>query len=397
MSTFIKAERVVRTALGLLLREQTLPQLVWRDAAGDFAGAKNDTISLYLPAYAPARTRALRSGATRTKDQLHERKVDVTLTTDVYKDVPISDEQLTLDISDFGTQVLNPVLIGVAERNEQELADTINGADYYRVITHDLSTDDAYNTVVAARLALNDAHVPLQGRRLLVGSAFEGALLTNEKFVHADKSGTTETLREAHLGRIAGFDVYSSPMIDGDAAVAFHQTAFAFANRSPVVPSGAPWGASQAFQGYAIRTVRVFDPNEVEDRFIADSWVGSNVVLDDGLFVGGKFVPTTEPDATFGAPVAVAGEADDELLTTASAHGLRVGDTVQFPELTGGTGLSTDTTYYVIASGLTASTFRVSATKGGSTVNFTTDVTAGAVAQLASPKLVRAVKIQVTD
>ena len=38
MSTFLKAERVVATALGLLLREITLPAYVWRDAVGDFAG-----------------------------------------------------------------------------------------------------------------------------------------------------------------------------------------------------------------------------------------------------------------------------------------------------------------------------------------------------------------------
>ena len=38
MSDFIKATKVVSTALGLLLRELTLPSLVWRDAAGDFRG-----------------------------------------------------------------------------------------------------------------------------------------------------------------------------------------------------------------------------------------------------------------------------------------------------------------------------------------------------------------------
>jgi hypothetical protein len=41
--------------------------------------------------------------------RLYERKVDLTLDTDVYLDVPITDEVLTLDIADFGAQVLNPV------------------------------------------------------------------------------------------------------------------------------------------------------------------------------------------------------------------------------------------------------------------------------------------------
>ena len=130
MSNFIKAEKVVATALGLLLRELTLPALVWRDAAGDFAGAKNDTISIRLPAYAPARTRALRSGGPLTTDEIFERKVDVTLDTDVYKRVNIDDELLTLDIADFGSQVLNPVLVGIAQKLEDELASEITGATY---------------------------------------------------------------------------------------------------------------------------------------------------------------------------------------------------------------------------------------------------------------------------
>lgn len=301
-SDFIKATRVANTALGLLLREVNLPGLVWRDAAGDFRGAKDDTISLRLPAYAPARTRALRSGAARTKDTIHERKVDVTLDTDVYKDVGISDEELTLDIANFGSQVLNPILTGIALQLEQELADVITGATYENAITFTSGADDAYSdAAVAARTYLNNAHVPMAGRALLVGSELEAEFLNNDKFISADKSGTTETLREAMIGRVAGFNVYTSASIPPDEAYAFHRTAYALALRAPVVPAGAPWGATESFQGFAIRTVRVFDPDAVEDRFVADSWVGANVVTDEGHYdadpdASGRFVPVEDPD-----------------------------------------------------------------------------------------------------
>ncbi len=302
MSDFIKAERVVATALGILLRELTLPSLVWRDAAGDFAGAKNDTISIRLPAYAPARTRALRSGSARTKDNLNERKVDVTLDTDVYKDVGISDEELTLDIRDFGAQVLNPVLVGIALQLEQEMADVITGATYENEISFVTSTDDPYDDVaVTARQYLNNAFVPMAGRVIVCGSELEAAFLRSTHFSFANRSGTTETLREALIGRVAGFDVYTSPAIPSDEAYAFHRTAYVMSSRAPIVPSGAPWGATQSYQGLAIRTVRVFDPNEVEDRFVADSWVGANTVTDFGHFTddpdaGGKFTPGEDPD-----------------------------------------------------------------------------------------------------
>lgn len=301
MSTFIKAEKVVATGLGLLLRQLTLPQLVWRDGAIDPTLAKDDTVSIRLPAYAPARTRALRSGATRTKDGLFERKVDVTLDTDVYKDVGITDEQMTLDIANFGVQVLNPVVGGIGEQLEQEVADVITGATYGSTITHTAGTDDPYATAVAARGLLNNAHVPFAGRALVVGTDFEAELLTSSKFVDAGQSGSTSTLREAQIGRVAGFDVYTSPAIPSDEAYAFHRTAYAMVQRAPIVPNGAPWGAQQSYQGLAIRTVQIMDPDTVENRFIADAWVGATAVTDVGHYVGdpaagGKFTPVTDPD-----------------------------------------------------------------------------------------------------
>lgn len=305
MSTFLKPTKVVNTALGLLQREITLPQLVWRDAVGDFAGVLNDTISIRVPSYAPARTRVLRSGAVRTQDSLNERKVDVTLDTDVYKDVPISDEQLSLDIIDFGIQVLNPILIGIGLGLEQKLADTINGASYQNTITYSLGAAGAepYKQVaVPARQFLNNAFVPQGGRVIVCGSQLEAAFLTSDQFIRASYSGdmSNQAFREAHIGRIAGFDVYTSPAINPANGYAFHSTAFVMSQRAPLVPAGAPWGASESYQGLAVRTVRVFDPSAVQDRFVADAWVGANTVTDFGHYdadpaAGGRFIPGADP------------------------------------------------------------------------------------------------------
>jgi len=292
--TTIKPEVVVSAALGILSREVVLPALVWRDAGGDFAGAKNDTISIRLPAYFTARTRELRSGDARTKDSLVERKVDVTLDTDVYADVPITDEELTLDISNFGEQVLNPVLGGVVRALEDELIATMQGATYEREIEFD--ADDPQATLLRARRLLNDANVPQANRTLAVGSAIEEALLASAQNRDVSQSGSDSALRDAVIDRRAGFTIVSVPGLDPYEAYAFHRTAFVMSSRAPVVPQGAPWGATMSSGGFAIRVVRVFDPNEVEDRLVVDSWVGTNVVLDAGTIGSdGKFVPATSP------------------------------------------------------------------------------------------------------
>jgi hypothetical protein len=64
--------------------------------------------------------------------------------------------------------------------------------------------------------------------------------------------------------------------------------------------------------------------------------------------------------------------ATTDLITVASAHGLVEGDRVRFSSTTTlPAGLSPATDYYVIASGLTTTALKVSATSGGSAVDIT--------------------------
>jgi hypothetical protein len=84
-----------------------------------------------------------------------------------------------------------------------------------------------------------------------------------------------------------------------------------------------------------------------------------------------------------GASVTLATSAAvDDIVDTATAHGFVAGDVVEFPTLTGGTGLTASTQYFVIAANLAAQTFQVSTTAGGAAVNFTADITAGTVRSL---------------
>lgn len=280
-NAFIKAEQVVRTALGLLERQIVLPGLVWRDAAGDFRGAKNDTISIRLPAYAKSRKRALRAGTAITVDELHETKVDVTLSDHIYKAIGITDEELTLDIEEFGRQVLAPSVGAVARGMEEELGLEMSGATYVTVLK--LDETNPYKTAVAARKALNDANVPFADRAMVCGSTIEAKFLESDQFVRADQSGSTQTLREAQIGRVAGFDVFSSNEIAPEEAYAFHQTAYVLSSRAPMKPEGATWGATESFAQMALRALRDYDYTNVRDRLLVDSFMGSNAVKDLGI------------------------------------------------------------------------------------------------------------------
>ncbi len=292
-NAFIKAERVVNTMLGVLSRDLTVPQLVWRDAFGDFAGAKSDTISIRVPAYASAaHTRGLRAETAITVDRLEETKVDVTLDTDIYKAVGVSLGELTLDVSNFEQQIAVPVASSVARGVEDTLVATMDGATY----NTDLALDEAdpYKTFVDARIALNKANVPAEGRSMVVGSDVESAILKSDRLSKFDQSGSDTALRENTIGRMAGFTVVSVPGLDPATAIAFHRTAFVLTTRAPQVPQGAVTGASRSFQGISMTAIQDYDFINTVDRFAAHVYVGTEAVIDRGTFdANGRFVPTS--------------------------------------------------------------------------------------------------------
>ncbi len=302
-NTFIKATKVVSTALGVLERETVLPQLVWRDAGGDFAGTYGDTISIRVPAYLTARTRTLRGGTPLTIDDEAETKVDVTLDTDVYKGLNITDENMTLDIVDFTEQVSNPILRSIVRGIEDELADTISGATY--ALTQSFSKTKPHDSVLMAFKKLNDCSVPSAGRVLAVGSELEYYILKDlagrQVAAPAEQTALTDATISTNYG---GFRVVRVPAFAPDEGYAFHRTAFVLSSRAPLVPQGASWGASMSFGGFAIRMIRDYDPLYVRDRVIGNCYMGSNVVLDDGdLNDDGQFVP--EDGGGSGSPILV--------------------------------------------------------------------------------------------
>ena len=136
---FINAERIASTSLGLLERETRFANMIWRNAAGDFRGAKDDVISIRLPAYAKANKRTLRAGTQRSETALTERVVPITLDDNIYIKIPLTDEEQTLDILEYEQQVVAPALRGVAREIESEAIALATGATYEN--DHQLTLD----------------------------------------------------------------------------------------------------------------------------------------------------------------------------------------------------------------------------------------------------------------
>lgn len=95
--------------------------------------------------------------------------------------------------------------------------------------------DAAWNLIRDIRKALNKNHVPQDQRVLVVNAEFEALLLgADAKLTSADTAGTTEGMRSAALGRILGFDVYTSenlPTTAKQQVLAFYRPALAYVSQ----------------------------------------------------------------------------------------------------------------------------------------------------------------------
>ncbi len=109
----------------------------------------------------------------------------------------------------------------------------------------------------------------------------------------------------------------------------------------------------------------------VDSDSLAIPWQATFLCRDPGIYsadpVEVDFTATSTVSGTTGS------NATDTF--TKATHGLSAGDRVTFLSKSGGSGLNLSTAYYVLASGLTSSEFKLSLTSGGAAVDLGSDVT----------------------
>lgn len=305
---FEKPSLVVQTAVEILQRQRVLQALVTTDGLGDFGGSANDTINIRIPAIAGAHTRTLRdSNRNLTTDDLVEYTIPVQLTDHVYSAIKLTDEQRTLDITDFARQVVMPQVSAMAYTLEDKVATLIDSPEYENVI--EIDPTDTFPAFVDARRALNDANVPDVNRVMVVGSAVEASILKDQQFRYAEHAGDNSALRRAFLGEIAGMRAFRSNAIDPNAAYVWHPTAFVYVNRAPRASEGIVASASYSADNTALRWLADWAYSEIGLRSLVDTFCGYKVITEaDGSFVRG--VKLSLPEAPVAKPRVAAPKAD---------------------------------------------------------------------------------------
>lgn len=296
-NTFITQEtagKIARTALGLLLPDMVLARTVNRDFEAEYSGGVGNVVNVKRPVALTARDRSYGNTSAITVDSITEPAVQpVTIAKQIYSAVSVTDEDLNMEIEDFGRQVLLPQTTSVAYAIEKAVADEIGalagtgltwGSDYIAAFAN-------------ARKALRDMGVPAQNLVAAVGTDVAASLLKSDLLRKVDSAGTDDALRNASLGRLMGFDIVESNMLPTGAGYFYHRDAFTLVLRAPRVPEGVPFGQSVAAQGFALRWIRDYDPTVLADRSIVSTFIGTETMSLTKQADGTAVVPAVKVSA----------------------------------------------------------------------------------------------------
>jgi hypothetical protein len=129
---------------------------------------------------------------------------------------------------------------------------------------------DAYDDVlVPLKVALDNADVPTEGRYCVVPPWFTGRLLRDDRFISADKAGTTDALRNGFVGRAAGFNIVQSnntpnPTGDDNVIQAGVNAAISFAEQINKTEAYRPESSfSDAVKGLALYGAKLVRPDGI--------------------------------------------------------------------------------------------------------------------------------------
>lgn len=205
---FLTVQSIARAALVTLRNNLVFANLVRRDFDND-PRQKGDTFQVRkYPTFTAAEFSTSISAQNIVED-----RVLVTLDKIADVSVEVTARELTLSVDEFTNLIVTPAMQAISQKIDSDLADLYKDVPYHSGTAG--TTPSTAAALLAARKILNDNKVPLTGRVGVISTAAEAKLLELDTFAEADKRGDNGTaLREASLGRVYGFDWYTSQNVD---------------------------------------------------------------------------------------------------------------------------------------------------------------------------------------
>lgn len=278
-NTLWTSAQAARSTLAALRWLTTLPRTVRQDFSQEFVAGRGQTINVRKPISAgEAHTYTAAQRAARTAitfNELTETWVPVVMDTQVYNAIRLPDDFATFNLESLEKQVLIPQAESVVDELAAPLITQMEAVASDTGLEIAAGGANALAVVTRARRILNARKVPFADRFLAVGSGVAESLLSLDQLSKVNEAGTDGALREGTIGRLRGFTVIEDPALADDFGIAYHRDAFAHVTRPSRQPEGAAKSATVAQDGFALRWIQHYNPLQLEDQSVVDTFVGA--------------------------------------------------------------------------------------------------------------------------
>lgn len=283
-NTYLKPEKYVAMSIAALEAKATLPFAFTRFNGDSIKGAKDDTVAVFkTPGITRARDYEWRSRtAPIVLDRIARTQTAIKLGEHVYNAVPVTDEEMTLDVTNFAQEVVAPQATAVVNRLEGKILRALETKAGFKYTNLDAAeADDPYDKALDWSTVLDGQGTPSDGRKLLVGANVKKWIMKSEALLKYDLQQANTAFRRAQFGQIANFDVVSSPLLNPNAIYAVHPSALVVANIAPLVPNDGGYGATMTSGGWSMRVVRRFEMNYAQTISMLSTFVGVEPIKDE--------------------------------------------------------------------------------------------------------------------
>lgn len=202
---FQGVQEIARETILSLHQNLVFPNLIHKDFSNEYQPGKGATVLAKIPATYTAAEFDASSGVTE-QSMDDNNTVAVVLNKIATVDVGIQAVEMATDIKSLKDQFTDEAAIALAEKINGDGLLLYKDIPYWTGAA--ASTPDALSDFTEPRKLLNDRYVPMANRRAVWNTAAEAKFLLIDSVNEADKSGSTQALREGSIGRLMGFENY---------------------------------------------------------------------------------------------------------------------------------------------------------------------------------------------
>lgn len=207
--SFITIKEIARQALPRLIENLVFPNLIYKDYSNTFVNGKGNKIQVKKPVILKA-DEFNESTGTVAQD-VKEESVEVTLDKLATVDVEFGALQSATNIDSLNRVFIEPAAVALAQKINSD------GLELYKDIPYVSgtagTTPSALTDIADVRKVLNAQKVPVAGRVAVWDTEADAKFTTIPAVVNAEKSGSTQALREGSIGRLFGLDNYMSQAV----------------------------------------------------------------------------------------------------------------------------------------------------------------------------------------